>query len=62
MTGVAPITLQPFDDNHLKYPLFKRQFYAMYHNRVDDVVLRMSHLQYLLTDNVEEVERKHRQS
>ena len=50
MTGVAQITLQPFDGTHLKYPLFKKQFYAMYHNRIDDVVLRMSHLQNLLTD------------
>ena len=55
MTGVAQITLQPFDGTHLKYPLFKKQFYAMYHNRIDDVVLRMSHLQNLLTDNVKEV-------
>jgi len=29
MTGVAPITLQPFDGTHFKYPLFKRQLYAM---------------------------------
>ena len=39
MTGVAPITLQPFDGTHLKYPLFKRQVYAMYYNRINDVVL-----------------------
>ena len=32
MTGVAPIALQPLDGTHLKYPLFNRQFYAMYHN------------------------------
>ena len=52
MTGVAPITLQPFDGTRLKYLLFKRQFYAMYHNRIDDVVLRMSNLQNLLAENV----------
>ena len=55
MTGVAPITLQPFDGTHLKYPLFKKQFFAIYHNRIAEVVLWMSHLQNMLTDIFKEV-------
>ena len=43
------------DRMHLKYPLFKKQFYAMYHHRIDDVVLQMTYLQTLLNNSVKEV-------
>ena len=55
MQNVALVPLKPFDGKHLNYKNFKREFFAMYHNRIDDVVVRMTQLRGLLTDNVKAV-------
>ena len=55
MQNVALVPLKPFDGKHFNYKKFKKEFFAMYHNRTDDVVVRMTQLRGLLTDNVEAV-------
>ena len=55
MQNVALVPLKPFDGKHLNYKNFKKEFFAMYHNRIDDVVVSMIQLHGLLTDNVKAV-------
>ena len=49
------VPLKSFDKTHLNYKNFKKYFFAMYHNRIDDAVIRMTQLRDLLTDNVNTV-------
>ena len=42
MQNVALVPLKPFDGKHLNYKNFKKEFFAMYHNRIDDVVVRFT--------------------
>jgi len=55
MQNVALVPLKPVDGKHLNYKNFKNEFFAIYHNRIDDVVVRMAQLRGLLTDNVKAV-------
>ena len=52
MLNVALVPLKPFDGKHLNYTNFKKESFAIYHNRIDDVLVRMTQLRSLLADNV----------